>query len=261
MIRPLFQLLALSLAGLAPAAALAAPPLPPQDAAAILAAVDARSGGALAPKDMQSSMVMTISQGGATKVREIRAWTRNNADKDDDRLMKFLAPADVRDVGFLVLGDGAMYIYLPEFHRTRRIASSNKKDSFMSSDFSYDDLATGDMAAKYDPVLKEDRADAWVLELKRKPGTESAYPKIVMTVDKAKSVAVKTELYDDGGMLWKTAEMVPEPIKGFWVATRITMTDHKRGSKTVMEMKGVKVNEGVGSDLFTERSLVRKVQG
>jgi len=257
----LSSILTLSLLVLSGAAALVARPLPPQDAAAILAGVDARSGGALAPKDMQSNMVMTIAQGSSTKVREIRAWTRNNPGKDDDRLMKFVAPADVRDVGFLVLGDGAMYIYLPEFHRTRRIASSNKKDAFMSSDFSYDDLGTGEFAKSYDPSLKEEKPDAWVLELKRKPGSDKTCPRIVMTVDKARSVAVKTELYDESGRLWKTAEQTPAQVKSYWISTRIKMTDHKKGSSTILEMKDVKVDQGVGDDLFTERNLVRRIQG
>ncbi|MHB8054847.1 MAG: outer membrane lipoprotein-sorting protein [Candidatus Aminicenantales bacterium] len=240
--------------------AVSASPSAAQDAAAILAGVDAHSGGALAPKDMQSTMVMTITQGNAVKVRELRAWTRINSDKDDDRLLKFVSPADVRDVGFLVRGDGSMYIYLPEFHRTRRIASSNKKDAFMSSDFSYDDLGTGGFSASYDPSLKEENAETWVLELKRKAGSDKTYSRIVMTVDKAKGTSIKTELYDDGGRLWKTAEQAYTSIKNFWIPTTIKMTDHKQNSNTIMEMKGLKVNEGVGDDLFTERNLVRKIQ-
>ncbi len=232
-----------------------------EDAASVLTGVDDRSGGKLAPTDMQSNMVMTITQGSSVKVREIRAWTRNNLGKDDDRLMKFVSPADVRDVGFLVLSDDTMYIYLPEFHRTRRIASSNRKDSFMSSDFSYDDLGTGDFAQSYDPTLKEETANAWVLELKRKPGSDKTYARIVMTVDKARGMPVKTELYDDGGRLWKTAEQTFTPVKNFWIPTLIKMTDHKKNSSTTMELKGVKVNEGVGAEVFTERNLVRKVQG
>lgn len=256
------SILAVLLLGLCGAAAFGARPFPSgPDAAAILAAVDARSSGSLAPKDMQSSMVMTIHQGATTKVREIMAWSRNNKDKDDDRLMKFLAPADVRGVGFLVLGGDTMYIYLPEFHRTRRIASSNKKDAFMSSDFSYDDLGTGEFAKSYDPVLKEDKADVWILELKRKPGSDTAYPKIIMTVDKAKSVAVKSELYDEAGRLAKTAEQTPTQVKGYWIPTVIKMTDNRKNTSTTMELKDAKVDQGIGDDLFTERSLVRKVQG
>lgn len=255
------SILVVLLTGLSAAAAPAARPLPLQDAAAILAAVDARSGGSQAPRDMQSTMVMTMVQGNSTKVREIMAWSRTRPDQDDDRLMKFIAPADVRDVGFLVLGDSTMYIYLPEFHRTRRIASSNRKDAFMSSDFSYEDLGTGAFAKSYDPSLKEEKPEAWVLELRRKPGSDKIYPRIVMTVDKARSVAVKTELYDEGGRLWKTAEQAPAQVKSYWIATRIKMTDHKRGSSTLLEMKDLKVDQGLSDDLFTERQLVRKVQG
>ncbi len=237
------------------------PALAGEDAATILAGVDARTGGALAPRDMQSNMVMTINQGSSVKVREIRAWTRNNPGKDDDRLMKFVSPADVRDVGFLVLSDDTMYIYLPEFRRTRRIASSNKKDAFMSSDFSYDDLGTGDFAGSYDPTLKEDNASAWVLELKRKAGSDKTYARLVMTVDKQKGMPVKTEMYDEAGRLWKSAEQSFASVDHFWVMSLVKMTDHKKNSTTTLEFKDVKVNTGVGDDLFTERTLVKKIQG
>ncbi len=232
-----------------------------EDAAAILAGVDARTGGNLAPKDMQSSMVMTISQGSSVKVREIRAWTRNNPGKDDDRLMKFVSPADVRDVGFLVLSDDTMYIYLPEFKRTRRIASSNRKDSFMSSDFSYDDLGTGDFALSYDPTLKEESASAWVLELKRKSGSDKTYARIVMTVDKQTGMPVKSEMYDEAGRLWKSAEQTYGSVGNYAVMSLVKMTDHKKNSSTTLEFRDVKVDKGVGDDLFTERNLVRKIQG
>lgn len=241
--------------------AASAPAAAAEDAAAVLAGVDERTGGTLAPKDMQSNMVMTITQGSSVKVREIRAWTRNNAGKNDDRLMKFVSPADVRDVGFLVLSDDSMYIYLPEFHRTRRIASSNRKDAFMSSDFSYDDLGTGEYARSYEPALREENAGAWVLDLKRKAGSDKLYSRIVMTVDKRMHMPVKTEMYDEAGRLWKSAEQAYASIDGYWVMTAVKMTDHKKGSSTALEFKDMKVDKGVGADLFTERNLVRKIQG
>ena len=70
-----------------------------------------------------------------------------------------------RTIGFLVLAEDSMYIYLPEFHRTRRIASSNKKDPFMGSDFSYEDMGTSAFSQYYDPKLLKESAEEWQLEL------------------------------------------------------------------------------------------------
>jgi outer membrane lipoprotein-sorting protein len=229
------------------------------DAAAVLKAVEDRSLGALAPKDVQALMVMTINQGGAVKTREIRAWTRNNEGKDDYRVMKFLSPADVQGVGFLVLAEDAMYIYLPEFHRTRRIASSNKKDAFMGSDFSYEDMGTGGFSRAYDPALLREDDKTWTLELKRKPGADKPYARLVMTVDKAVSMAVRLECYDSGGGLWKTIEQKPEKIGTYWIATTIKVSDAKKGSFTVLEMRDVKPDQRLGDDIFTERFLVRRL--
>jgi len=82
-----------------------------------------------------------------------------------------------------------------------------------------------------------------------------------MTVDKRMHMPVKTEMYDEAGRLWKSAEQAYASIDGYWVMTAVKMTDHKKGSSTTLEFKDMKVDKGVGADLFTERSLVRKIQG
>ncbi|MCP2599174.1 outer membrane lipoprotein-sorting protein, partial [Candidatus Aminicenantes bacterium AC-335-B20] len=191
---------------------------------------------------------------------ELKVWSKNNIDKDDWRVMKFLSPPDVRNVGFLVLSDDRMYLYLPEFHRIRRIASHNKKESFMGSDFSYEDMGTSGFTRFYDAKLLSENENEWVLELTRKSGVSKPYSKIKMWVSKEIEIPFKMELYDDSGKLWKLAEQEAKKIENYWIPVKIKMTNVKKNSYTVLEMKDIKVDQGLGNQIFTQRFLRRRVK-
>jgi len=101
-----------------------------------------------ASKDSVGDITMTlVEKGGASKVRTMKVWRRHYKDKDDWSLLKFTAPADIKNLGFLSLADDKMYLYLPAFDRVRRIASHARKESFAGSDLSNDDLSTGSTRA------------------------------------------------------------------------------------------------------------------
>jgi outer membrane lipoprotein-sorting protein len=232
--------------------------LPAADAAAVLKAMEENTNGANAPRDLESDMVMTIREGNSVRVRELRAWTRTVVGKDDLRVLKFLSPADVRDIGFLVLDEDSMYIYLPEFHRTRRIASSNKKDPFMGSDFSYEDMGTSALSRYYDPKMLKENDSEWQLELLRKPGADKPYARIVLTVGKADTMPARMELYDAAGGLGKVAEETSQAVGKYRVMASIKMTNVKKKTSTVLEMKNMKADQGLKDEIFSERFLKKR---
>jgi len=226
----------------------------------ILKKVEDRTIGDKAPADIQAEMIMVIrSARGEEKRRELMVWTKKNPGKDSWRLMKFLAPADIKDLGFLVLADDLMYLYMPEFQRVRRIASHNKKESFVGSDFSYDDLGTSGYSNYYEAKLKEENDRFWVLELERKPGAKKQYMKIVLTVDKATELPTRAELYDDRGQLFKLETQENSQIGQYWIPTKFTMDNIKTGSRTTLELKNIRVDQNLSAEIFTERNLRQSV--
>lgn len=226
----------------------------------ILKKVEDQTIGSLAPADIQAEMVMVIrSAKGEEKKRELLVWTKNNPVGDDWRLMKFLSPADIKDLGLLVLGEDQMYLYLPEFQRVRRIASHNKKESFVGSDFSYDDLGTSGFSAFFSPKLKSEDEKTWKLELLRKPGVKKQYSKIVMTVDKETGLPVRLELYDDSGELFKVETQENSRVGKYWIPIKFAMENVKAKTITTMELKNVKVDQNLSAEIFTERNLKRSV--
>ncbi len=230
------------------------------DGKTVLSEVEKRIYGDLAPKDIVSDMVMKIHKKDSTKIRELRTWAKNNPRGDDPRLMKFLAPKDIKNTGFLSLSEEKMYVYLPEFHRIRRIASSNKKDSFFGSDFSYDDMGATEFSKFYIPELKSEDDTYFMLVLRRKNGMKKPYSKIELKVLKSNYMPTLMKLYDNSGNLWKVAEQKPQKIKNYWLITYIKMKDVKKGTFTEVELKNIKVDSNLKKSIFTKRFLKKKVR-
>jgi outer membrane lipoprotein-sorting protein len=234
---------------------------PAQTAEEILAVVEKKTSGDEAPRDMESTLRMTlVGTRGDSKVRELRAWSKNNESGDDWRIMKFLSPADMRDIGLLVLAEDRMYLYLPEFRRVRRIASHNKKDNFMGSDFSYDDLGTSVYSAHYTPRLAGEEDGAWILELERKPESDKPYKTVRLRVLKDSGLPDRMEMADDSGAPWKVAEQEIGKTGAYRIPVKIVMRDLKAKSHTVLEMTDIRVDQNLDEEIFSERFLKRSVR-
>ena len=232
-----------------------------QTAEEILKKVDAAMSGPAAARDMESVMTMTIvSASGTIKTRRLRVWSQAVAGEESRRLMKFLSPPDVRDIGFLTLADDQMYLYLPEFRRIRRIASHNKNGSFVGSDFSYEDLSASAFFGSYVPALAEQDAKTWTLDLERMPGADKLYKKIRLVASKEACLPVRMELHDDAGTLVKVEEQENGRAGKYWVPVLIRMKDVKAGSRTELAMGDIKVDRGLADEVFSQRNLQRRAQ-
>jgi hypothetical protein len=97
-------------------------------------------------RDSKGDVTMTlISEGGAKRVRSTSSISKRLPNGvDQERLIRFLEPADVKGTATLMIehsdGDDDIWIYLPALHKVRRLVASNKKDSFVGTDFSYGDI-------------------------------------------------------------------------------------------------------------------------
>ena len=67
------------------------------------------------------------------------------AGSGDRVLIRFTYPNDIRDTAFLVWehpgGEDERFLYLPALGRVRRIAGAETQDSFVGSDFTYEDIS------------------------------------------------------------------------------------------------------------------------
>ncbi len=208
-----------------------------------------------APKDRVAIMKMDIiDKNGNTKHRQIKIYQKGK----HKRLIRFLAPADVKGVSFLSLSDEDMWLYMPAFHKIRRIASHVKNENFMGTDFTYDDMAQSNYAEKYSAkILKSDDATI-VMELIPRPGKNVGYKKLVMTVDKKSYLPTKIEFINKNGKLQKIlSNRSIEKIDGYWTPKVMTMENVLKQHKTVLISSEIKNNVGLKETIFTKRFLKR----
>jgi hypothetical protein len=83
--------------------------------------------------------------------------------KDKKTIMFLQQPADVKGTGFLTSDyndeskTNDRWLYLPAMKKTRRISgTSAKKEYFMGSDFTYDDMGNRDVDSDNHKLLKEE---------------------------------------------------------------------------------------------------------
>jgi outer membrane lipoprotein-sorting protein len=176
------------------------------------------------------------------------------------RLVRFSGPGEVKGMGVLVEDKDTMYVYLPGFQKVRRVGTHVKNQTFMGSDFSYEDMSNTRYGAIYDAKLVSQDDKQWEIELAVKPGVEIEYPRVKMWVLKQAHQPSKILFQDASGKTLKTQEFLDYKQDGanHWGPSRLVVTDHRRNNhKSEIVFTGVKLNTGLKDDLFTQRSLLR----
>ena len=223
-----------------------------QDAQSIVAKADEVAN---APKDQTATMKMIlIDKDGNEKVRETTFLQKGS----EKRIMRFTSPADQKGIAFLSLPDDVQYLYMPAFHKVRRIASHVKNTKFAGTDFTYDDLSSFEYAKQYVAKQVSDDDTYWVMELTPKPDVEKDYGKLIMSIRKDNYYPAKIDYYDKGGNLWKKMERRNiEKIEKYWFAKEIEIKDLKEEHGTKMILADVKFDTGISDKTFTQRYLKR----
>ncbi len=213
--------------------------------------------------NMSANLVMTLTNSrGSTRERSIQQYRKNDAD-GEKKIMFFLAPSDVKDTSFLSYSysDGRsddQWIYLPAIKRTKRVAGDKKNDSFMGSDFTYDDMGTRHPSADTHKVLRTETIDGrkcLVVESIPKEA-KPTYAKTLAWVVEDEWIGLKKEFYLPNGKLGKKLEIASyEKSDGVWVITDMTMTNTDKGTSTRIQMLDVSFNNDLKESVFTERQM------
>jgi uncharacterized protein len=264
-------------------------PLPAAAAALLLACLVATPAGAaeLTPEvvmqrnfvalkvaDSTADAIFTLrNSDGQERVRKTIAWTKLQPNGTDNmRLVRFLSPQDVRSTATLTIEnsdrDDDIWIYLPALKKTRRLLASNKKDSFVGTDFSYGDIIGFKVGEWRHSILREEAVDgAPCFVVESLPGSpevqeNSGYSKRLQWIRKDNFVAMKGEFYDAAGKLLKTivASELREvdPAKGRWQAMRLEARNVQTGHSTTIEQQNFKANQGLSTQQFAARELERE---
>ena len=176
---------------------------------------------------------------------------------DEDEYISFLAPRSIKGLTILSKGDD-QWIFFPSTGRVRKIASKSKDQSIqgVGGDFSYEDLSAGKWEEKYDFKIASTTDQQWVLE--GTPKKESSYSKVNLVIDKEKLMIVKVEYYKEKEGHFK--DLIMEEIKvigGREIATRMTMVNFDKNSKTVIVINDAKYDVEIDDKYFNPTRFYR----
>ena len=233
----------------------------------IMEMVDARDDGD--NMTMNTEMIL-IDKNGHQRVRQIKAFMKDRG-KDTLRMQFFLAPAEVKDTAFLTYDyysgekDDDQWLYLPELHKTKRIASSDKSSSFMGSDFSYADMTRQVLDEWQYTLLKESEVHGdkvWLVEaLPANKAVEDryGYSKSVLFVRQDIHMVIRAVHWVKEGSKIKYMEIKNlDRIDGIWVATETHMKTTKNKNtlhKTVLHWRDIKFNQDLKEGFFSVRQI------
>jgi outer membrane lipoprotein-sorting protein len=207
------------------------------------------------PKDAHilSTMVL-IDKNGNRNVRTSEMYQKGT----QERLIKFLTPADQKGIGFLTLPNDVMYLYLPAFHKVRQIAAHVKNQNFAGTDLTYEDLSEFELGKTEKVELIRQTDDAWVIKLYPNDPKGKDYAYLYVYYRKDNYYPVKVEFFDSSGEVWKTIERKNlEQVKGHWVARQLEVRNLKTNHATISTLDKVEFDIGLSDEIFTKRYLMR----
>jgi outer membrane lipoprotein-sorting protein len=145
---------------------------------------------------------------------------------------------------------------MPAYGKARRIAGSTKRDEFMGTGLSYEDMNMNYEDKDYEKKLLEETESAYIVEV-IPSGEDISYKKIILAVDKEKFYTKKVEFYDMSENLTKTLEIAKIKIddKGKITPMEIVFTDTEENKKTKIVIKEIEYNVELSSSFFSIRTL------
>jgi len=203
--------------------------------------------------------IVTTSGSKRTFVQE--SWSK---DKGEKNLVRYLEPRRVKDQAVLMLNNADdIWMFFPRTQRVRKLATHAKKQKMQGSDFSYEDMGSGDAFIE-DYVSKRlddeesEGYDCYKLELMRKPESDLSYSRLIIWVIKENYVPIAIDYYDEDDPSRRLKRLVQSDVRvidGIPTAMKAVMFNLNDNTQTELEMLEIEFNVPLDDNMFTERAL------
>ena len=212
------------------------------------------------PNDIKSinTMVLTNKK-GKIKTLELISMSKDNSEK---QMIWFLKPAKDKGISFLKIEhddkDDFMTMWLPGFSRFKRIKSSQKSDSFMGSDLSFEDLTNRIISDYNYKILENNKTEKWY-QLESIPiELESEYSKHItkiLEIEEGVFIAIEESSYDEENKLLKTKKFNFQKIDSYYIMNKLEVENVQKNHSTLLTVNDISLNNNYEDSKFTQRSL------
>ncbi len=199
---------------------------------------------------------MTVQRSSDTRSMTMESWTLG----DDKALVRFTEPA--RDAGNATLQLGtSTYVFNPKLNQVIKLPASAMSQSWMGSDFSYNDLSRSQQVVDdYNHKILGTKSSAgktvYVIEAVPKKGVPIVWGKQVISV-RSDGILLEVEYFDQLGKRVRimTADKI-QTLSGRPYPTVMTMrTDAKPGQFTRVTTTSAQFDIEIPSYVFTKSNL------
>lgn len=218
------------------------------------------------------STLTIIDSRGRERVRRIASVTKlfDNG-QIEKRLIRFLAPADVKGTGLLTFDyekkDDDIWLFMPALRKTRRIISTERAKNFMGSEFTYADMTPPVLDDFSYRLLGEETVEGqecWKVEMvpvDEDVADANGFSRRVMAIAKNDFVIRWAVYYDLDGELHKELNVLEvkevDPENHRYRPMHMVMVNKQNGRKSILTVEKIQFNPDIRDDLFTLRYLER----
>jgi hypothetical protein len=217
---------------------------------------------------MNANIYLTITEkSGSVRKRTISLWTKSNSDGSEKRLIKFLEPADVKGTGLLITDNvntaDEMWIYLPALKKTRRIVSTDKGKSFMSSEFSNSDMSSPSLSDfTYKHLQGSGQDKKWIIEslpVSKEKADENGYSRKISYFNSDNLQIEKIEYYNFDNQLYKTMTVKSvQPVTGSkYIIKNMFVANTVTGRSSEIFFDKIVTDVKIDDSVFTLQNLER----
>lgn len=214
------------------------------------------------PDSAKAKFKMTI----ITTSGQERTFIYNSFAKDrgEKNLIRYLEPKRAKGQAILMLNNADdIWAFFPRTKRVRKLATHAKRQKMEGSDFSYEDMGSGDAFINdYESKLlgeeKKEDYNCYKIELKRKEDSDSGYSRLIMWVIKDNFFPVAMNYYDRDDPNFLRKVLIQYDIKeidGIPTGMKMVMYNKRDNTKTDMEILEIKYNVDLDDSVFSERNL------
>ena len=206
---------------------------------------------------------MTIAdKQGKTRERRFVMLRRDNEEGGEQKyFVYFQRPRDVERTTFLVFknpnADDARWIYVPALDLVKPISATDKRSSFVGSDFSYEDVSGRHWSQDKHELLETTVIDGRSAYVVRSiPRDDEGYAERISYIDQQQLLPIREEYRDAKGQLVKLFEALQtEEVDGVLTITKRRMSAPLKGTATLIVFESIDYDVGLEDALFVERTL------
>jgi hypothetical protein len=203
-----------------------------------------------------------VSRDGSAVTRTVATY-RKQCGEAAKSLAVFQAPPDVAGTALLTSAHPErgeeMWAYHPELGRVRQLNASARGETFMGSDFTYEDLGMVAVDARRHRLAAGGAIDdEAVYRVESIPIGDDAYGKVVTWVSRETFLPVRIEYFDRIGMRQKIGRFEDvRTVKGIPTPFTIEMENVESGHRTRLTLLEADYRTGLDCERFSVRFLPR----